>query len=111
MLVDYFLKNSPQKVIIYSETDKNEYGEIDYAIVGNTHKCRFSFEDTEIKKPNGEVVLVNAKCYLYPTVGVEVNDLVEYMKVEYIVVKKYIPIDPNGREAHIKLFLKRYGKN
>lgn len=94
-----------QTITIYTKSGYNAYGRESVSDVGNQIKARFQPKTKRVLEANGQVLKIDAICFVAATVSVNSDDKVAYGSEKYKVLAVYPVPGANGETHHKELQL------
>lgn len=96
-----------QTITLYNKSSYNEYGR---EVVGTGSEVCARVQETTKRKllDNGNLITINAICYVPTDTSVSTDDRVDYSGNKFKVFGKYSAVDGGGNVNHIKLELVKW---
>jgi hypothetical protein len=99
-----------QAVAIYTKSGLNAEGREAYPATPAYVDARMQEVSKSRMTGNGQVVPIEAVCYVPSTTSVSINDKIVYNGITYKVFGKYAPVDGQGNVNHIRLELMKWNQ-
>lgn len=96
-----------QSVTLYNRSSYNSEGT---EVLGATSTIKARVQEVSKRKlmPNGSVLIIDALCYVSPSVTVNTDDKLAYNSTNYKVIGKSVAVDGQGNVNHYKLELVKW---
>jgi hypothetical protein len=94
-----------QTVTHYTRSGYDSYAREVDAGVGTGYSARVQLVTKRILLPNGEIMTIDALCFIAGEPGIEIDDRIDYKGVKYRVHGKKENVDGQGNVHHVTLQL------